>query len=555
VYSTYLGGSGGIIYFTPFFAQYLGDQASGLAIDGSGNAYVTGSTASTDFPVTPGAFQTTNNYPGAAGTYSYQVGATGYNAFVTEINPTGNALIYSTYLGGNGANPNVESGVGVVGLGDVSNALALDNSGNVYIAGQVQSADFPVTSGAFQTTNPAFISPFVAELNMSATSAAIWPTVTVTPASSTITSAHPLAVAVSVSGGSGNPTPTGTVTLVSGPYASSATTLSAGSATINIPAGSLPAGIPSGDVLAANYVPDTTSSSTYNPSTGTATVDVIGPSISVNPSLTILSWAQAQSQALPVAIGVTVGTGNPAPTGTVTLTTGTWSSAATALSGGSATITIPPATLRKGFNALNVSYSGDSNYAAASAQASVTVTGTAAFTITGTAVTVTAGATTGNTSTITVTPADGFTGNVTLTAAVTSSPSGAVDPPTLSFGGTSPVNISGTAAGTATLTIATTAPNNCGNAAYQTPRGVFWYTGGGTALAFVLLFGVPVRRRRWRLALAMLALLVTLMCGWLACGGGSNSTCNGTTPGSYTITVTGTSGAATATGPVTLTVQ
>jgi peptidoglycan/LPS O-acetylase OafA/YrhL len=119
------------------------------------------------------------------------------------------------------------------------------------------------------------------------------------------------------------------------------------------------------------------------------------------------------------------------------------------------------------------------------------------------------------------------------------------------------VSISGTGAVTATLTISTTAAGGC-TQAYQIPRGVFWYTGGGAILACLMLFGIQARRRRWRLALAMLALLVTLMGGWLACGGTSSPPCTptpGTTPGSYTITVTGTSGATTATGPVTLTVQ
>jgi peptidoglycan/LPS O-acetylase OafA/YrhL len=120
------------------------------------------------------------------------------------------------------------------------------------------------------------------------------------------------------------------------------------------------------------------------------------------------------------------------------------------------------------------------------------------------------------------------------------------------------VSITGTAAGSATLTIATTAAVGC-TQAYQTPRGVLWYTGGGAALACVLLFGIPARRRRWRLALAMLALLVALLGGLAACGGGLVSPpCTptpGTTPGAYTITVTGTSGATTATGTVTLTVQ
>jgi hypothetical protein len=78
-------------------------------------------------------------------------------------------------------------------------------------------------------------------------------------------------------------------------------------------------------------------------------------------------------------------------------------------------------------------------------------------------------------------------------------------------------------------------------------------------LACVLLFGIPARRRRWRTAFAMLALLVTLMGGLLACGGsGGSPPCTpmpGTTPGTYTITVTGTSGATTATGTVSLSVQ
>ena len=78
------------------------------------------------------------------------------------------------------------------------------------------------------------------------------------------------------------------------------------------------------------------------------------------------------------------------------------------------------------------------------------------FTIAGTSVTVAPGASTGNTSTITVTPSEDFTGSVSLTAAITSSPTGAQYPPTLSFGSTTPVSITGVATGMATLTINTT---------------------------------------------------------------------------------------------------
>jgi subtilase family serine protease len=186
----------------------------------------------------------------------------------------------------------------------------------------------------------------------------------------------------------------------------------------------------------------------------------------------------------------------------------------------------------------------------------------AAFTISGTAVTVTAGAATGNTSTITVTATGGFTGSVALTATVTSSPAGAVDPPTLSFGSTSPVSITGANAGTATLTIFTTAPQSsqC-TSDNRMQHGVPWYTGGGAVLACVLLFGIPARLRKWRRMLGMLALLAAFAGGVIACGGSSGSTtCPGpissaTTAGQYTVSVTGTSGATTETGTVTLTVQ
>jgi len=170
---------------------------------------------------------------------------------------------------------------------------------------------------------------------------------------------------------------------------------------------------------------------------------------------------------------------------------------------------------------------------------------------------VTPGATTGNVSTVTLTSTGGFTGSVALTAAVTSSPGGAQNLPTLSFGGNSPVSISSGAAITVPLTFFTKAPVVC-TQAYQAPRGVFWYTGGGTALAWVVLFIVTAKRRRWRTALCLLALLVALTGGWLACGGGTSSppcTPNaGTTSGPYIITVTGTSGTTTTTATVALSV-
>ena len=125
VYSTYLGGG-----FT--------DRAFGIAVDSSGSAYVTGQTDSTDFPTTPGAFQTV------------QTAFPTLDAFVTRLNSAGSGLVYSTYLGGSDSD---------AGLG-----IAVDSSGSAYVTGLTRSTDFPTTSGAFQTTLGGSINAFVAKL-------------------------------------------------------------------------------------------------------------------------------------------------------------------------------------------------------------------------------------------------------------------------------------------------------------------------------------------------------------------------------------------------------
>jgi uncharacterized repeat protein (TIGR03803 family) len=175
--------------------------------------------------------------------------------------------------------------------------------------------------------------------------------------------------------------------------------------------------------------------------------------------------------------------------------------------------------------------------------------------ITGTPINVSRGATAA--STITVTPGATFTGSVVLTAAVTSSPAGAQDLPMLSFGSTSPVSITGASAGTATLTITTTAATS-GALAYPRRPAVGLYTAGGTGLAFVLLIGIPARGRSRQTRLGILIFLLIFIGGFIACGSGGSSGGGGnpgTTPGAYTVTVTGTSGSTNAKGTVTLTVQ
>jgi hypothetical protein len=133
--------------------------------------------------------------------------------------------------------------------------------------------------------------------------------------------------------------------------------------------------------------------------------------------------------------------------------------------------------------------------------------------------------------------------------------------PSLSFGGTAPAVIKGEAAVTATLTIGTTQGQASGcTASTQEEQDVPWLPGGGAVLACVFLIGRPTgRRHRWRKLVGSVSLLALFVGGLSACGKGSQA-CNpttgpGTTPGAYTIAVTGTSGSSSATATVNLNVQ
>ncbi|MFB3897161.1 MAG: SBBP repeat-containing protein [bacterium] len=128
VYSTYLGGK-----------SY--DEGWSIAIDGAENAYITGKTYSDDFPVTETAFDTTMNG--------------GYDSFVSKLNAAGNALIYSTYLGGNDY--------------DWGRGIALDKAGNAYITGYTCSSTFPTTNTAIDNTWNGKYDVFVSKLNSSGT--------------------------------------------------------------------------------------------------------------------------------------------------------------------------------------------------------------------------------------------------------------------------------------------------------------------------------------------------------------------------------------------------
>ncbi|MGD0047050.1 MAG: SBBP repeat-containing protein [Bryobacteraceae bacterium] len=128
VYSTYLGGNGN-------------DHGAGVALDGMGAAYLTGSTTSTNFPVA-NAFQ-----PASGGNQ---------DVFVAKIATAGNSLVYSTYLGGSG---------GTVGFPEAGSAIAVDSAGDAYVTGTTSSPNFPLANALFASSAGVGIHAFVTELN------------------------------------------------------------------------------------------------------------------------------------------------------------------------------------------------------------------------------------------------------------------------------------------------------------------------------------------------------------------------------------------------------
>jgi Beta-propeller repeat/Abnormal spindle-like microcephaly-assoc'd, ASPM-SPD-2-Hydin len=139
-YSTYLGGAGA-------------DSALGVAVrtdpsSGDTYAYVTGQTSSTDFPVSSGVFQ--SSFGTKSPTLTCANGAPATNAFVSELEPDGSGLVYSTYLGGEGC--------------DAAAAITVDPSGNAYVTGNTNSSHYPITPDAVQAIPGGGVDTLVTEI-------------------------------------------------------------------------------------------------------------------------------------------------------------------------------------------------------------------------------------------------------------------------------------------------------------------------------------------------------------------------------------------------------
>ncbi len=144
VFVTKLSNSGNSLIYSTYLGGEKRDYGNGIAIDGSGYAYVTGSTASSNFP-------TQNPYQ------LYQGPTDVWDVFVTKLSSSGNSLIYSTYLGG--------------GSFDAGHSVAVDHNGNAYVTGYTQSSNFP-TLNPFQATLLGGSDAFVTKLSSAGNSLA-----------------------------------------------------------------------------------------------------------------------------------------------------------------------------------------------------------------------------------------------------------------------------------------------------------------------------------------------------------------------------------------------
>jgi hypothetical protein len=320
VYSTYLGGSGG-------------DFGYGIAVDGAGNAYVTGSTESTNFPITPSAFQTA--------CFDYR--NTCADAFVTRLTPSGSALVYSTYLGGRGE--------------DIGYSIAVVSPGNAYVTGRTTSTNFP-TKNPLQATNGGGLPPydaFVAKIDVRAV-----PTITLSSSRNPSIYGQAVTFTAKFTSTIGAPPDGETVTFMKGIGVLGTAALSGGSARFTI--STLPVGT---DPIKAVYGGD----SNFLGSTSKAVSQVVTKATTTTTLVSSLNPSNA-GQSVTFTAKVTPQFSGTVH-GTVTFYDGTTALKTAYLSGGVAKFTT--STLTSGKHNITATYNGNTNFDGSSASLTQTV--------------------------------------------------------------------------------------------------------------------------------------------------------------------------------------
>ena len=374
----------------------------------------------------------------------------------------------------------------------------------------------------------------------------ITPTVQVTPSATSITTAQALSVSIQLLGGSGNPGVTGSVALAGGGYTSAVIPLENSQATIVIPFGMLS---PGSDTLVVAYTPDQTSAMTYT--TASANVMVTVATIATStPAVTVTSNPPSITTAESALVTIAL-SGTPAPTGTVVLSSGSYTSSKATLDVGRTTLTIAAGTLPPGVDTLTAVYTPDTTgaeiYNPSTGTTTLTVAPAGAFTVSNSAssLTISPGSTNGNTATISITPVSGFSGQINLGCAVTTSLSTYTDLVTCTLGSGGTTKTSVMVSGAPVTTILTVFSTASGSTSTATPVKPFFFA-GGAVLAGLLFFGIPKRGRGWQTLLGVLLLAtcgLALGCSNSFSNSGKSTPNPGTTAGPYLVTVTGTDAA------------
>ncbi len=148
VFVTQLGPLGNTLVYSTYLGGRAADLGLDIVVDGNGSAYVAGTTSSNNFPTIAGSF---DRRCGTDGNCNSEFNAPYSDAFVSKLNPAGTGLVYSTYLGGS--------------VDDAAQSLAINDAGKVYVTGETSSEDFPVKN-ALQATQAGSVDAFVTKLNV-----------------------------------------------------------------------------------------------------------------------------------------------------------------------------------------------------------------------------------------------------------------------------------------------------------------------------------------------------------------------------------------------------
>ncbi|MGA2630827.1 MAG: SBBP repeat-containing protein [Terriglobia bacterium] len=494
-YSTYLGGDGNDSCCGPDPSH----PGKGIAVDTTGKVYVTGVTNSTTspFPTTPGAYQTSCTLNALDGCDS--------DAFVAKLDTTlsgAASLVYSTYLGGSGA----DGGVGI----------AVDVSGNAYITGITTSPDFPIWPTAGVVFQPNYgggnADAFVTQLNTTGTGL----------------------VYSSFLGGSNTEDGRGIAVDTRTPASAFVTGQTCST--------DFPTARPLQELSAGNC-------------DAFVSKVVVGPDIALSPAALSFSSQEVGTTSAPQTITITSNGDSPLTISAITVSgefaeTDNCTGVTLTKFGDKCTINVtfsPTTTGPKSGTATITDNALGSPHSVPLSGGTSGVTGDFSLSSDPTASTVSAG---GSTSfNLTVTPANGFTGKVNLTCTgVPSAATCSVIPTSITLDGQTPQ----TAAVNISTTARVMAPPVSGPNHWLPRPAVRW----APWLLPLLLLAIMGATRRYRTSWVLAAMMLVVVL-WSACGGGGTAVGvpSGTPAGTYVVTITGTSGSSTHAKTVSLTVQ